>query len=132
MLAWMTKICDEQPARVSITFGGDLNDYAGIPDPSYVVDEYNPIGELAPQREHYCMGRVREFMERFGLCLINTFVGGQDTYFGRTHSARIDYFGAPRSWLSAVVHSRVLERIGRRLQMTPIRQRWDHWPLQTQ
>eukprot|EP00959_Pyramimonas_sp_CCMP1952_P023975 502424-Pyramimonas_sp.AAC.1 len=92
----MISTAAEQPARCFIVFGGDLNDNAGVPASDYIPDEFNPVGELFPRPEHYCLKRIREFMEQYGLCLINTFVGGQDTYYNKTTSSRIDYFGAPR------------------------------------
>eukprot|EP00959_Pyramimonas_sp_CCMP1952_P238717 4988230-Pyramimonas_sp.AAC.1 len=67
MIEWMRKISCEQPSRCSIIFGGDVNDHSGIPPPGHVVDAMNPIGPLNPAQEHYCMHKLRGYMEDFGL-----------------------------------------------------------------
>eukprot|EP00959_Pyramimonas_sp_CCMP1952_P313524 6562565-Pyramimonas_sp.AAC.1 len=61
MIEWMRKISCEQPSRCSIIFGGDVNDHSGIPPPD----------------------KLRGYMEDFGLCLVNTYIGGQATSYGR-------------------------------------------------
>eukprot|EP00959_Pyramimonas_sp_CCMP1952_P276461 5779369-Pyramimonas_sp.AAC.1 len=53
LLVWMDQVCRLQPNRCSIVFGGDINDYAGVPARNVVPDEHNPIGPFRPQQEHH-------------------------------------------------------------------------------
>eukprot|EP00959_Pyramimonas_sp_CCMP1952_P046700 975506-Pyramimonas_sp.AAC.1 len=69
-------------------------------------------------------------MEKFNLCLANTFIGGEDTFHGRAASSRMDYLGVPRDWFSIIVDSCILNRRGRQFQMAPVKCKWDHYPLQ--
>eukprot|EP00959_Pyramimonas_sp_CCMP1952_P116003 2425046-Pyramimonas_sp.AAC.1 len=107
ILGWVDSVCARQPARVSSVLGGDFNDHAGIQrDGGTPVDPaMDPVGPLAPRQEHFAMKQIRELLGKYGLCLLNTFVGGHDTYYGHRGSTRIDYIAAPRSWLRSISHS---------------------------
>ena len=76
------------------------------------------------------MTKVRAICDAFSLGIANAFVGGHKTFFGRKHASRIDYFITPLSWTPQMSSCRILCRIGRRLQMAPSGDPWDHYPLQ--
>ncbi|CAK0789796.1 unnamed protein product, partial [Prorocentrum cordatum] len=97
ILAWLNKTCSELPARASIVFGGDINDYAGIWMANTIVQDPSPVGPVYPAQEHNAMTQLRDFMDQYNLCLLSTFMGGQNTFYGNNANTRIDYLGGPRS-----------------------------------
>eukprot|EP00959_Pyramimonas_sp_CCMP1952_P250146 5228890-Pyramimonas_sp.AAC.1 len=78
VIKWMRIIISEQPSRCFVIFGGDVNDYAGIPSPDYVADVQNPVGPLFPAQEHYCMYTLRGYMEDLGCVSSTHTLGGCD------------------------------------------------------
>ena len=68
-------------SSTAVVLSMDNNDGFGIPMSDADL-QMRCVGPLHPKQEHYCSAQLRHLAYDFSLVVANTYVGGQDTYFG--------------------------------------------------
>lgn len=113
MIKFLEQVLASVPARTMCVVGMDLNDGLG----SGGADD--TVGDKDLAEEHYAGVAMRHLMAQFDLAAINTFYGGQPTFYGhiaeRTWESRIDDILIPAGARTQTTWCTTLLREGTRL-----------------
>ena len=113
-----------------ITF--DLNDGLGIPEHDGDGDaDALYIGRCAPEQEHFAATLLRKACRDLVITIANTHFHAGHTFWSTASTGkRLDYMACGLDFYNDNIQScRVLNTIGRRLQLANTLRNWDHWPL---
>merc|ERR1711879_274820 len=87
---WLRSLLSRLPIRCRPIIFTDLNSKVGLskaPHNITVPTVSSAVGGANPGLENYTGAALREILEEFGLCFINTFgQGSQNTYYSGSHN----------------------------------------------
>ena len=127
---YMDTIMKHTPSRSWPIIGGDFNGKTGKERSGRLI-ESDSVGRCGAEIENSQGRMMRQFCERTGLIVANTYKGCEKTYWSMTGQAtsRIDYLLLPTRWREKY-EVKVMKRLGHAIQAaTKTMMQIDHVPI---
>lgn len=99
--------------RSLLVVGGDFNDY---------IDKHDPDDGKSAANV------IKQILRDYDMAAVNSIRDGGPTYFGNSHTSRIDYTCLPLEQQHRVTVCRADMQMGRLLQMVTMKKPFDHYP----